>query len=78
MIDFPIFSFIIMMVFALTMTLTTYINKRLKFGFERYKVAYQIYLLPTIKVTADRMLYGYWTIDLVWLQWGFSITIDKP
>lgn len=76
MISFPVFSFILMMAFALGMTLMSYINNKVKFGFETYTVAYQRYLLPTIKVTSDRMLYGYWTFDLIWWKWGASITIE--
>ncbi len=36
-------------------------------------VAYQIYLIPTVKVTNDRILYGYKNVELWWLKWGIEI-----
>jgi hypothetical protein len=36
-------------------------------------VAYQFYLLPTIKVTNDKFLFGYYSIEVMWLKWVISI-----
>jgi hypothetical protein len=36
-------------------------------------VAYQFYLLPTIKVTNDKFLFGYYSIEFMWLKWVISI-----
>ena len=47
---------------------------KLKIRGERYDVAYQFYILPTFKITYDKMLYGYYTIDFIWGKWGFSLT----
>ena len=44
---------------------------------EIIKIAYQIYLLPTIKLTQDPMLYGYRSIEFIWLKWSIEIFI-KP
>jgi hypothetical protein len=44
---------------------------------EIIKIAYQIYLLPTIKWTHDPMLYGYRGIEFIWLKWGIEISL-KP
>lgn len=35
---------------------------------------YQIYLLPTIKVTHNRMLFGYYNVELWWFKWGVEIS----
>jgi len=43
---------------------------------EKYDVGYQFYIIPTIKVTHDKMLYGYYTIDFIWGKWGWSLTFD--
>jgi len=41
------------------------------------EIGYQIYLLPTIKFTHDPMLYGYRSIEFIWLKWGIEISL-KP
>lgn len=35
-------------------------------------ICYQSYLLPTIKVTNDKLLYGYYSVEFVWLKWGIE------
>ena len=49
---------------------------KLKVRGEKYDVYGQIYIIPTIKVTHDKLLYGYYTIDLVWGKWGLSLTFE--
>ena len=49
---------------------------KLKVRGEKYDVYGQVYILPTIKVTHDKNLYGYYTIDLVWGKWGLSLTFE--
>jgi len=46
---------------------------KLKIRGEKYDVYGQFYIIPTIKVTHDKYLYGYYTIDFVWGKWGLSI-----
>jgi hypothetical protein len=36
-------------------------------------ICYQFYLLPTIKVTDDKFLFGYYSIEFMWLKWSVSI-----
>jgi hypothetical protein len=38
-----------------------------------YEVCDQLYWIPTIKITYTRKLNGYYSIDLVWLEWGLSL-----
>lgn len=33
----------------------------------------QLYVLPTIKLTHDKNLYGYPNIEIWWLKWGIEI-----
>lgn len=40
---------------------------------EAYKVWYQYYVLPTIYITADRRLNGYYEINFCWLNRGVAI-----
>ena len=49
---------------------------KLKIRGEKYDVHGQFYIIPTIKVTHDKSLYGYYTIDLVWEKWGLSLTFE--
>jgi hypothetical protein len=39
-----------------------------------YKEAYAFYPLPMIRVTHDRILFGFYAIDFVWFSSGVSIT----
>ncbi len=41
---------------------------------ELIKIAYQIYLLPTISWTYDTVLYGYYSIEFIWLKWSIEIS----
>jgi hypothetical protein len=36
-------------------------------------ICYQFYLLPTIKITNNKLLFGYYSIEFIWLKWGISI-----
>lgn len=38
---------------------------------------HQIYLIPTIKVTHDRMLFGYYNVEFWWLKWGIEISFGE-
>ena len=48
--------------------------KNMKIKIETYSVWGQVYIIPTIKITHDKYLYGYYTIDFVWGKWGLSLT----
>ena len=43
--------------------------------FERFNQWGQIYLIPTIRVTHDLKLYGWYTIEFIWFNKGLSINI---
>jgi hypothetical protein len=38
------------------------------------QVTYQVYLIPTIKFTHDKLLHGYKSIEFIWLKWGIEIS----
>lgn len=39
---------------------------------ETYTVGYQWYLIPTMKITPDRFLYGHYSFEIVFLNKGLS------
>ena len=39
-----------------------------------FEVSYQVYLIPTIKFTHDKLLHGYKSIEFIWLKWGIEIS----
>ena len=42
-----------------------------------FKVAYQLYVIPTIKVTHNKWLNGSVGIELIWLKWGIDISLPS-
>ncbi len=44
-----------------------------KMKIERYTQAYEFFILPCIKFTYDKNLFGFYCIDVIWGKWGFSI-----
>lgn len=40
------------------------------------KILYQLYLLPTVVVTYDRMLTGNYRLGIWWLEWGLEIELE--
>jgi len=40
---------------------------------ERYEQVGELFLTPTIKYTYDKMLFGFYCVDVIWGKWGFSI-----
>jgi hypothetical protein len=44
---------------------------------QRFRVAYQFYVIPTIKVTYDKWLHGYRDIQFIWGRCGIEIRISK-
>jgi len=44
---------------------------------QRFQVAYQFHVLPTIKFTYDKMLHGYRDIQFIWGCWGIEIRVSK-
>jgi hypothetical protein len=42
---------------------------------ERFTQWGQIYPLPTIRITHDKGLYGWYTIEVIWIKWGLSLNI---
>ena len=36
-------------------------------------ICYQFYLIPTIKITNNKLLFGYYSIEFIWLKWGVGI-----
>ena len=43
--------------------------------FERFTQWGQMYPLPTIRITHDLKLYGWYTIEFIWFNRGLSINI---
>ena len=43
----------------------------------KYNIGYQWYVLPTIKITYDKFLYGYRSIELIWWKWSFEFSLKK-
>ena len=41
----------------------------------KFKVSYQSYIFPTIKITFDKILHGYYNIEFIWFVWGIEIKI---
>jgi len=41
---------------------------------ERYTQAYEFFIIPCIKCTYDKNLFGFYCVDFIWGKWGFSIT----
>ena len=39
------------------------------------KISYQLYLIPTIKFTHNLTLYGYRSIEFIWLKRGIEIPL---
>lgn len=44
---------------------------------EFFNVAYQVYLIPTIKITHDQDLNGWYEVQLIWLKWGLSLMFNE-
>jgi len=44
---------------------------------QSFQVAYQFYVIPTIKVTYDKWLHGYRDIQFIWGRWGVEIRIGR-
>jgi hypothetical protein len=44
---------------------------------EPHRIAYQIYLLPTIKITHDKMLNGAHEVILIWWNFGLSFRFNE-
>jgi len=43
----------------------------------KFQVMYQVYLIPTIKFTHDKLLHGYKSFEFIWWKWGIEISIKK-
>lgn len=43
----------------------------------KFKISFQIYLIPTIKITHDPILHGYRSIEFMWLNYGVEIKFNK-
>ena len=52
-----------------------YSNWKINFHFT--SIWYQFYILPTIKITHDEVLFGFYNIEFWWGQWGFEVTFLK-
>jgi hypothetical protein len=39
-----------------------------------FEVAYQLYPLPTFRITTDLRLAGYRSVDIIWWRWGMEIS----
>jgi hypothetical protein len=48
-----------------------------KINFQFTSIWYQFYILPTIKITYNKMLFGFYNIEFWWGQWGFEIIFSK-
>jgi len=40
---------------------------------ELYEQIGELFLTPTIKYTYDKMIFGFYCVDFIWLRWGFSL-----
>jgi hypothetical protein len=40
---------------------------------ERYEQVGELFITPTVKYTYDKMLFGFYCVDFIWLRWGFSL-----
>jgi hypothetical protein len=40
---------------------------------ERYTQSYEFFVLPCIKFTHNKILFGFYCVDFIWGKWGFSI-----
>jgi hypothetical protein len=50
-----------------------YLNWINKMKIQFNSVCYQFYLIPTIKVTGNKLLFGYYSIEFIWLNRGVEI-----
>jgi hypothetical protein len=41
---------------------------------ERYEQIGELFLTPTIKYTYDKMLFGFYCVDIIWGRKGFSVS----
>lgn len=41
--------------------------------FEIFDMYGQFYIIPTIAITYDKKLNGYYELTLTWLKWSFSV-----
>jgi len=44
---------------------------------EFFNIWSQIYLIPTVKITHDRLLNGFHEVQLIWLKWGVSLMFNE-
>jgi hypothetical protein len=44
---------------------------------EPHRIGYQIYLIPTIKITHDRMLNGAYEVIFIWFNFGLSLRFKE-
>ena len=42
-----------------------------------FEVSYQVYLIPTIKFTYDKVLNGYNSLEFIWWKWGIEFRFNK-
>jgi hypothetical protein len=40
----------------------------------KYEQLWEVFVFPTIKIIYDKHLLGYYSIDFIWLRWGFSVS----
>jgi len=41
---------------------------------QRYEQCYEFFITPAIKCTYNKMLYGYYAVEVIWGRWGFSLS----
>lgn len=41
--------------------------------FNKYTYSFEFYVIPTIKVTYDKLLYGYYIVAFRWGKWELEI-----
>jgi hypothetical protein len=39
-----------------------------------FEVSHQLYIIPTIKFTHDKLLHGYKSFEFIWWKWGIEIS----
>lgn len=48
-----------------------YLNWKINFHFP--SIWYQFYILPTIKITHNKVLFGFYNIEFWWGKWGLEV-----
>jgi len=42
-----------------------------------FTVGYQLYAIPTIKITHSKILNGSYAVGFIWLKWGVELALSS-